>query len=162
MTTLEGVNPQMIANNLKPFLPTHPGEVLKDELEYRGISQRGLAKEIGISYSAFNEMLNGKRLLSPELAMMMEAALGVDAAPLLAMQNEYDMLMAERDESFMEKLKHIRRIAAIFWDLRMKVLFKSLRKQESKNLESLFLNRFYQKYRALPVGNAARSYEISK
>ena len=71
----------MIANNLKPFQPTHPGEVLKDELEYRGISQRGLAKEIGISYSAFNEMLNGKRSLSPELAMMMEAALGVDAAP---------------------------------------------------------------------------------
>ena len=114
MTTLDGINPQMIANNLKPFQPTHPGEVLKDELEYRGISQRGLAKEIGISYSTFNEMLNGKRSLSPELAMMMEAALGVDAAPLLAMQNEYDMLMAERDDSFMEKLKHIRRIAAIF------------------------------------------------
>ena len=37
---------------------------------------------------------------------MMEAALDVDAAPLLAMQNEYDMLMAERNESFMEKLKH--------------------------------------------------------
>ena len=104
----------MIANNLKPFQPTHPGEVLKDELEYRGISQRGLAKEIGIYYSAFNEMLNGKRSLSPELAMMMEAALGVDAAPLLAMQNEYDMLMAERNDSFMEKLKQIRRIAAIF------------------------------------------------
>ena len=34
----------MIANNLKPFKPTHPGEVLKDELEFRGISQRGLAK----------------------------------------------------------------------------------------------------------------------
>ena len=44
----------MIANNLKPYRPTHPGEVLKDELEYRGISQRGLAKKIGISYSAFN------------------------------------------------------------------------------------------------------------
>ena len=114
MMTLEGVNPQMIANNLKPYQPTHPGEVLKDELEYRGISQRGLAKKIGISYSAFNEMLNGKRSLSPELAMMMEAALGVDAAPLLAMQNEYDILMAERDDSFMKKLKQIRRIAAIF------------------------------------------------
>ena len=59
-------------------------------------------------------MLNGKRSLSPEMAMMMEAALGVDAAPLLSMQNEYDMLMAERNESFMEKLKYIRRIAAIF------------------------------------------------
>ena len=43
-----------------------------------------------------------------------EAALGVDAAPLLAMQNEYDMLTAERNESFMEKLKKIRRIAAVF------------------------------------------------
>lgn len=114
MITLEGVNPQMIANNLKPFQPTHPGEVLKDELEFRGISQRGLSKEIGVSYSTLNEMLNGKRALTPELAMLMEAALGVDAAPLLAMQNEYDILMAERNESFMEKLRRIRRIAAVF------------------------------------------------
>ena len=59
-------------------------------------------------------MLNGKRSLNPELAMMMEAALGVDAAPLLAMQNEYDMLMAERNETFMEKLKQIKRVAAVF------------------------------------------------
>jgi len=36
------------------------------------------------------------------------------SAPLLAMQNEYDMQMAERNETFMEKLKNIRRIAAIF------------------------------------------------
>ena len=113
MTTIEGVNPQMIANNLKPFQPTHPGEVLKDELEYRGISQRGLAKKLEISYSTLNEVLNGKRALNTELAMMMEAALGVDAAPLLAMQNEYDMMMSERNESFMEKLRQIRRIAAV-------------------------------------------------
>lgn len=114
MTTLEKVNPQMIANNLKPYQPTHPGEVLKDELEFRGISQRGLAKDMGISYSTLNEVLNGKRALNTELAMMMEAALGVDAAPLLAMQNEYNMLIAERNDSFMEKLKSIRRIAAVF------------------------------------------------
>ena len=113
MTTLDGVNPKMIANNLKPFQPTHPGEVLKEELEFRGISQRGLAKKLGVSYSALNEVLNGKRALNTELAMMMEAALGVDAAPLLAMQNEYDMLMAERNESFMEKLNQIRRVAAV-------------------------------------------------
>ena len=113
MITIEGVNPQMIANNLKPYQPTHPGEVLKDELEYRGISQRGLAKKLGISYSTLNEVLNGKRALNIELAMMMEAALGIEAAPLMAMQNEYDMLMKERNESFMEKLKNIRRIAAV-------------------------------------------------
>ena len=113
MITIEGVNPQMIANNLKPYQPTHPGEVLKDELEYRGISQRGLARKLEISYSTLNEVLNGKRPLNTELAMMMEAALGIEAAPLMAMQNEYDMLMKERNESFMEKLKNIRRIAAV-------------------------------------------------
>ncbi len=113
MTTLEGIDPQMIANNLKPYQPTHPGEVLKDELEFRGISQRGLAKNIGMSYSVLNEVLNGKRALSTEVAMMMEAALGVEAAPLLAMQNEYDILTAERNPSFMKKLKGIRRIAAV-------------------------------------------------
>ena len=114
MMTLEGVNPQMIANNVKPFQPTHPGEVLKDELDYRGISQRALARDLGMSYSVLNEVLNGKRALNTELAMMLEAALGVDAAPLLAMQNEYNMMMAERNESFMEKLKNVKRIAAVF------------------------------------------------
>ena len=114
MSLPEERNPKMIANNLKPFQPTHPGEVLKDELEYRGISQRGLARQMGISYSVLNEVLNGKRALNTELALMMEAALGVDAAPLLAMQNEYDMRMAERNEWFMEKLKQIRRVAAVF------------------------------------------------
>lgn len=114
MVNVKDKDPMMIANNLKPFKPTHPGEVLKDELEFRGMSQRGLASKMGISYSVLNEVLNGKRTLNTELAMMMEAALGVDAAPLLAMQNEYDMLMAERNTSFMEKLKNLRRIAAVF------------------------------------------------
>ena len=89
MITLEGQNPNMIANNLKPFEPTHPGEVLKDELEFRGISQRGLARDLDISYTVLNEMLNGKRALNTKLAMMLEAALGVEAAPLLAMQCEH-------------------------------------------------------------------------
>ena len=56
MITVKSKDPMMIANNLKPYKPTHPGEVLKDELEFRGISQRGLAKKMGISYSALNEV----------------------------------------------------------------------------------------------------------
>ncbi len=110
--SIEGINPNMIANNLKPHVPTHPGEVLKDELEFHGITQRGLAKNLGISYSVLNEVLNGKRPLNTQLAMMLEVALGVPAALLLAMQNEYNMLMAERDKSFMKRLNNIRRITA--------------------------------------------------
>ena len=36
MIKIDGVDPKMIANNLIPFEPTHPGEVLKDEIEFRG------------------------------------------------------------------------------------------------------------------------------
>lgn len=56
----------MIANNLTPFIPTRPGEVIKDELEARGITQRKLADVTGISYSVVNEVLNGKRPVTIE------------------------------------------------------------------------------------------------
>ena len=58
----------MIANNLEPFYLTHLGELIKDELEYRGISQRRLAKEIGVLASQLNEVLNAKRALSAEIS----------------------------------------------------------------------------------------------
>ena len=68
----------MLANELTPFCPTHPGEILKDEVEYRKISQRALARQMGISYSQLNEVLNGKRPVNTELALLFEAALGLD------------------------------------------------------------------------------------
>lgn len=37
MSTVQITNPDMTANNLTPAYPTHPGEILKDEIEFRGI-----------------------------------------------------------------------------------------------------------------------------
>ncbi len=53
----------MIANNLIPAIPTHSGAILKDELEFRGISQRKLAEDMDIRYTVLNEILNGHRPL---------------------------------------------------------------------------------------------------
>lgn len=47
MVELHGVDARMIANNLTPFEPTHPGELLKDELESRNITQARFAAQIG-------------------------------------------------------------------------------------------------------------------
>jgi addiction module HigA family antidote len=113
MITIAGVNPDMIANNLKPAFPTHPGEVLKEEIECRGISQRALAKEMGMSHSVVNEILNGHRPVTEKTALMFEAVLGVDAEPLLSMQLRYNMQMARDDASFMERLARLRKIAAV-------------------------------------------------
>ena len=89
---------------MEPFEPTHPGEVIKDEIEYRGISQRALAAQIGVSYTQLNEVLNGKRILNTELALLISAALDIDAEPLLAMQTCYNVITARRNQSFVRYL----------------------------------------------------------
>lgn len=101
-----------IANNITPAFPTHPGEILKDEIEYRGISQRKLAEDMGIAYSALNEILNARRPVTERTALLFEAALGVNAEPLLKMQMRYNIQTTKKDISFMERLAQVRRVAA--------------------------------------------------
>ena len=59
-------------------------------------------------------MLNGKRTLNTEMALLISAALDIDAEPLLAMQMRYDVITARRNQSFVSRLKSIRKIAAAF------------------------------------------------
>lgn len=86
----------MIANKLTPVYPTHPGEILKEEIEFRGISQRKLANQIGLRYSVVNEILNGHRPLTEKTALMFEAALGISAEPLMNLQMKYNMLSIKK------------------------------------------------------------------
>lgn len=113
MITIEGIDPKMIANNLEPFEPTHPGELLKDEIEYRGISQKKLAADMGVSYVVLNDIVNCKRPVSTQYALLFEAALGIPAHILVGLQSDYDIITAKRTPSFMEKLKKVRKIAAV-------------------------------------------------
>lgn len=95
------------------YTPTHPGEVLKDEIEYRKVSQRKLAEQMGISYKVLNDLLNGRRTLSTATAMMFEAALGVPADSLMRLQLKYNMQQAMSDPSLSERLNQIRKYAAL-------------------------------------------------
>lgn len=113
MVQLEGVQPNMIANNITPYYTTHPGEVLKDEVEYRGISQRSLAEKIGMPYKALNDILNERRPVTVETAMLFEAALNISAMTLLGMQMEYNVSQAKKDKSFLTRLASIRKVAAM-------------------------------------------------
>jgi addiction module HigA family antidote len=113
MITLKGVDPKMIANNLTSSELIHPGEMIKDEIEYRGISQKKLAAQMGISPSLLNKILNGKRAISTEYALLFEAVLSIDAEPLLKMQADYNMQVAKADKSFAERLSNIRKMVAM-------------------------------------------------
>lgn len=103
----------IIANNLQSFRPYHPGELVKDELQCRNIKQKDFAEKFGLSYSALNEILNAKRPITTEFALLLEAALGVNADLLVRMQTDYNMQMARKNDSLVEKLNKIRKVAAI-------------------------------------------------
>ncbi len=95
------------------YTPTHPGEVLKDEIEYRKVSLRKLAEQMGISYKALNDLLNGRRTLTTATAMMFEAALDIPADSLMRLQLKYNIQQAMNDPSLTERLKQIRKFAAL-------------------------------------------------
>ncbi len=94
--------------------PTHPGEVLKDEIEARGISQRQLATSMGMAYSVVNEILNARRPLTAKTALMFEAALDVPADSLMFLQAKYNMQTARKDSTLLNALKEIKKVAAVF------------------------------------------------
>ncbi|MDE6793831.1 MAG: HigA family addiction module antidote protein, partial [Muribaculaceae bacterium] len=103
----------MIANNLTPFEPTHPGELIKDELEANHLTQAKLAENIGVSPSLLNEIIKGKRGVNTEMALLIEAALDIPADLLINLQNAYNMQVAKSDMSLMQRLASIRNIASV-------------------------------------------------
>lgn len=100
-------------SELIPFESTHPGEILKEELESRGISQRKFAGIIGIQYTALNEIVNGKRPISTDFAIMLEAALDIDAIFWVNLQTRYNMQTARKNAKLLERIKQIRNVAAL-------------------------------------------------
>ena len=113
MSTIQNYSDNRIANNMTSSMLIHPGEMIKDEIIARGITQKELAKQMGVSYTVFNEILNGKRPVTTEYALLLEAALGTKATIWLGLQADYDMQKAKQDKTFMKRLEKIRKIAAV-------------------------------------------------
>ena len=91
---------------------THPGDVLKEELEARGISQKKLSEVLGCPYTQLNEILNGKRPVNIDFALMIEAALGITSELLINMQTRYNMSLARQKKPLLKRLIDIKRASA--------------------------------------------------
>jgi len=77
--------------NKTHFTPTHPGEVLQDELEEISLSQSALTKHIGVLQKTINEICRGKRGISAEMAMKLSKALGGSPQFWLNLQNNWEL-----------------------------------------------------------------------
>jgi|SRR5215212_9388255 len=89
--------------------PTHPGEMLMEEfLRPLGISQTDLAEWIGVSYPRVNEIIHGKRGVTPDTALRLEQMFGMEAQFWLNLQMAWDLYRAQHAPGAAE-IKKIRR-----------------------------------------------------
>ncbi len=73
----------------KPFSPVHPFDILKDELEARGISHKDFAESIGMAPSNFSRMLRLRGELTSDMAMRLEEALGIPYIDWMGFQERF-------------------------------------------------------------------------
>ena len=71
--------------------PSHPGRFIREEiLDALNLSVGQAADALGVQRAPLSDLLNGKGSLSPEMALRVEKAFGVDMALLLRMQAWFD------------------------------------------------------------------------
>lgn len=76
----------------KAHPPIHPGEILLEEfLKPMGISQYRLAKAIGVPPRRINEIVHGKRRVTPETGIRLSRALGMSELFWVNLQSDYDI-----------------------------------------------------------------------
>ena len=73
----------------KNRIPTHPGEVLNEEfLKPLGLTQVALAAHLGVPVQRINELVRGKRGVTPETAWLLAGAFGTTPAILAGPPDE--------------------------------------------------------------------------
>lgn len=77
------------------FEQVHPGAVLKEELEARGLSANAFALKLRVPPQRIQDIVAGRRGISPDTALRLEASLGTPARMWLDMQSGYDLYLAE-------------------------------------------------------------------
>jgi addiction module HigA family antidote len=78
-------------------LAPHPGEILKDELEARGLSAHALSIALRLPASRISQIVRGQRGISPETALRLARYFGGSAAIWLRLQAAYDLSRAEAE-----------------------------------------------------------------
>ncbi len=80
--------------------PTHPGVILREEfLQPLGISQRELADGIHVPYQRVNELINGKRGITPSTALRLAKYFGTTPGFWMNLQLRWDLYQARKKEA---------------------------------------------------------------
>ena len=105
LTTTKGAaGGQLVQRRLPTHRPpTHPGEMLREEfLAPLGITQSAFAVRLGVSFPRLNEVINGKRSVTPDTALRLARVTGMSADFWLGLQQDWDLWHALRSEDAAE------------------------------------------------------------
>jgi len=81
-------------NQFYPDYAIHPGEILDETLEARGIKKSLFADKCGISNKTVSQIINGKSAITPEMAIKFERALGNSASLWINLNTDYELHLA--------------------------------------------------------------------
>jgi len=88
-------------------IPTHPGEVLKEEfLAPMGVTQTAFADHIGVPVQRVNEIIRGKRGVTPATAWLFSLALGTTPEFWINLQTSHDLAL-NRPRNQVKKLHQV-------------------------------------------------------
>ena len=96
--------------------PTHPGKMLFEEfVKPLEITQTELARRLGVSYPRLNEIIKGRRSVTPDTALRLSRVLGMSADFWLGLQQDWDLwhTMNSPEAKEISRLKPILRDAEI-------------------------------------------------
>lgn len=74
----------------------HPGEILREELKARGLTQVAFAAMVGRSGPVINQIINGKKTITPDTALDLEQGLGISAEFWVRAQADHDLRVARQ------------------------------------------------------------------
>lgn len=74
--------------------PPHPGGIVKDCIEELGLSVTDAAKILHVTRPTLSRVINGRSVISPEMAIRLSIAFGSTAEMWLRMQTAYDLAQA--------------------------------------------------------------------
>ena len=90
--------------------PTHPGEMLREDfLPDYGLTASGLAEAVGVSRQTINELLRGRRAVSPDMALRLSRLFGNTPEFWLNAQRAVDLwVTAQAIKAEMRRIKPLR------------------------------------------------------
>jgi len=100
ITTERGARSMLMKN------PPHPGTVVLQEcVEPLGLTITDAARALGVTRNTLSELVNGKRGISPEMAVRLEKVFGGSAESWMVQQAQYDLASVRTDRLKLKRLE---------------------------------------------------------